>query len=202
MSVVIVKTGVANVASVTAALRRCGRLSLLSDDPQVIAEAQHVVLPGVGAFGAALSRLRAGGLSEALIERMNADRPLLGICLGMQLLFTSSDESPGHEGLGIFKGKVSAIDDQDLRVPHFGWNEVKANDSSKFLSTGYAYFANSFRVKSRDFKEPHYMSGQTSYGETFVSAIERGQLLACQFHPELSGAWGQRLIMKWLEGTC
>ena len=87
MSVVIVKTGVANVASVTAALKRCGRQPLLSDDPQVVAEAGHVVLPGVGSFGAALSRLRARGLSEALIKRMNADRPLLGICLGMQLLF-------------------------------------------------------------------------------------------------------------------
>lgn len=200
--VLIIKTGVANTASVEAAFRRCQVLPILSDDPQQIAEAKQVVLPGVGAFGPAMAKLRQSGIDEVLVQRINADQPLLGICLGMQLLFASSDESPGVEGLGLFDAQISLLNDKQLRVPHFGWNQVQSFGTTKYLNSGYAYFAHSFRVRESDFKQGSVSGTRSEYGSTFISALERGRLLACQFHPELSGDWGAQILQNWLEGTC
>lgn len=200
--VVIIKTGVANVASVEAAFKRCGVSTILTDDPQRIDEAQRVVLPGVGSFGTAIAKLRESQIDQVLTQRINADRPLLGICLGMQLLFRESDESPNIQGLGIFKAKISAMREPQLRVPHFGWNRVQALGNPKYLSTGFAYFAHSFRVLESDLDQDVQSGTVTKYGLPFISAIERGRLLACQFHPEISGPWGSKVLTRWLEGTC
>ena len=200
--VLIIKTGVANIASVEAAFKRCGVQTILSDDPQQIAEAQQVVLPGVGAFGIAMAKLRESGIDEVLTQRVNADRPLLGICLGMQVLFAASDESPNVSGLGIFEAPITLMNDPQLRVPHFGWNEVQTIGKPKYLSDGFAYFAHSFRVRGSDLEQEINAGTRTEYGLPFISAIERGRLLACQFHPELSGNWGAQVLSKWLEGTC
>jgi len=200
--ILIIKTGVANIASVEAAFKRCRVQTILSDDPQQIAEAQQVVLPGVGAFGIAMAKLRESGIDEVLTQRVNADRPLLGICLGMQVLFAASDESPNVSGLGIFEAPITLMNDPQLRVPHFGWNEVKTIGQPKYLSSGYAYFAHSFRARESDLDLAVTSGTRTEYGLPFISAIERGRLLACQFHPELSGDWGAQVLSKWLEYTC
>ena len=200
--VLIIKTGIANTASVEAAFKRCRVNPILSDDPQQIADAEQVVLPGVGAFGPAMAKLRQTGIDEVLIQKINADKPLLGICLGMQLLFANSSESPDVEGLAVFDTKISLISGAELRVPHFGWNEVQPFGQTQYLSTGYAYFAHSFRVKDNDFNQLATSGTRSAYGGSFISAIEQGRLLACQFHPELSGLWGAQLLQNWLEGTC
>ena len=200
--VLIIKTGVANTASVEAAFKRCRVNPILSDDPQQIAEAEQVVLPGVGAFGPTVAKLRQTGIDEVIIQRINADKPLLGICLGMQLLFANSSESPDVDGLAVFDTKVSLISGAEIRVPHFGWNKVQPFGKTQYLSPGYAYFAHSFRVKKDDFKQLAASGTQSTYGGPFISAIEQGRLLACQFHPELSGLWGAQLLQNWLEGTC
>ncbi|MAD60274.1 MAG: imidazole glycerol phosphate synthase subunit HisH [Myxococcales bacterium] len=200
--VLIIKTGIANTASVEAAFRRCRVNPILSDDPQQIADAEQVVLPGVGAFGPAMAKLRQTGIDEVLISRINADKPLLGICLGMQLLFANSAESPDVEGLAVFDTKISLISGAELRVPHFGWNEVQPFGQTQYLSPGYAYFAHSFRAKFNDFNELAKSGARSTYGVPFISAIEQGRLLACQFHPELSGVWGAQVLQNWLEGTC
>jgi len=203
--VLIVSTGVANIASVMAGFSRIGAATTLSDDPSEILGASHVMLPGVGAYGAGMERLVGLGLDEALRERVLSDKPTMAICLGLQLLGQSSEETPGVHGLGILKGDVREFSSA-VRVPHFGWNEVVPGADARFLERGFAYFANSFRYEtcqpSDPYARPHWMVAKTEYDGEFVSAIELGQLLACQFHPELSGPWGIALMRRWLEGTC
>lgn len=200
-TVTVVRTGTANLASVLAALTRAGATPELSDDPRAVEAAGHVVLPGVGSFAAAMEGLRAAKLVEPLAARVEAGRPTLSICLGFQLLGLSSEESPGESGLGALAYPSLRFDEHDpegnpLRVPHLGWNEVVPDAGCRLLTRGFAYFAHSFYVA-----EPpaDWSAGRTEYGSRFVSALERGDVLACQFHPELSGAWGQALIRAWVE---
>jgi len=191
--VLIVPTGTANVASVCAAFQRLGAAPLLCDDRARIARAPRVVLPGVGTFAAAAQRIDTLGLREVLVERIEEQRATLGICLGMQLFCQASDESPGVEGLGVVPNRVSAFAN-DLPVPQVGWNRIEPV-GSELLQAGYAYFANSYRVEQL----PEGWGGAvTDYGGSFVSALERGAVLACQFHPEISGAYGQALLERWL----
>lgn len=192
-SVVVIETGVANTASVLAALRRCGAEAELSADASRVSGASRVVLPGVGAFGAGMESLRANGLDEVVRERVRDDLPLLGICLGMQLLFESSDESPGVEGLGVVPGHVGRFA-EGVRVPQFGWNRVEA-EGDGWLESGWAYFANSYRVEAAP---DGWEVATAQHGGPFVAAMRRGSVVTCQFHPELSGAWGQVLIGSWL----
>ncbi len=195
--VVLVATGAANLASVRAALLRLGRSCRIADGPDDVAAAAHVVLPGVGAFGPAAARLHEGGLDHALRDRVAAGRPLLAICLGLQLLFEGSDESPGVPGLGLFPGRAARFDDA-LCVPQMGWSRVRGS-GGPLIQPGWAYYANSYRVQDA----PADAAAATSdYGGPFVAALERGPLLACQFHPELSGAWGSDLLRRWLEAPC
>lgn len=192
--VLIIKTGVANIASMIVAFERLGRQAILTEDPEAVRQADHVVLPGVGAFGAGIDQLDALGMRSAVVQRVSDDRPLLAVCLGLQLLCESSEESPGMAGLGVVPEEVTRFPD-DVRIPQFGWNEVEAASGCEYLRDGYAYFANSYRLGAI----PDGWSGATSeHGGPFVAALERGRTLACQFHPELSGQWGQDLLARWL----
>lgn len=195
--VVIVPTGTANTASVAAAFRRLQAEPKPAKNPDEVRDADYLVLPGVGAFGAAMGHIDRHGLRETLTDRIKEGRPTLAICLGMQLLGEKSDESPGVSGLGVVPEGVTRLP-QDLTVPQLGWNLVAPDPLSRFLKPGWAYFANSYKLAS---VPDGWIGTQTEYGGDFVSAIERGDVLACQFHPELSGAWGADLLGRWLNGT-
>ncbi len=193
--VVLISTGTANLASVAAAFHRAGchvRISASADD---IFNAERLVLPGVGAFGAVAERIDDLGLRATLVERFDAGRPTLAICLGLQMLAAGSEESPGAEGLGVIPSQVTALP-LGVRSPQLGWNRVTAAADCALLTDGTAYFANSYKL---DTVPDGWTGALTDHGGDFVAAVERGAVLACQFHPELSGAWGQRLIERWLE---
>ena len=192
--VVVVPTGTANIASVLAAFRRLGALPRVSEDRAEVAGATHVMLPGVGAFGAAMARLVELGLDAVLRARIAADRPTLAICVGHQLLFESSDESPGVAGVGLVAGPVGRVAGE-VRVPQFGWNEVRAGGAARLLESGWAYFANSYRATGA----AGWQVAEATHGGPFVAAMERGQVIGCQFHPELSGPYGEALLARFLE---
>ena len=196
-TVAMVPTGTANTASVTAAFQRLGVTVSEVSAPGEVTSADALVLPGVGAFGAAISQVDALGLRRSLQDRIEADRPTLAICVGMQLLSLASEESPGANGLGVIDTPIARFG-LDLTVPQLGWNQVKAASESRFVESGWAYFATSFRLGT---VPEGWVGASTEYGGEFVSAMERGQVLACQFHPELSGHWGARLLARWLEAT-
>jgi imidazole glycerol phosphate synthase glutamine amidotransferase subunit len=191
---VVVPTGTANLASVIAAFRRLGVEPVVSNEPARILEASHVMLPGVGAFGASMQRLAEAGAGAALRERIAADRPTMAICVGHQLLFETSDESPGARGLGVVPGHVGSFP-AGVRVPQFGWNRVEPQPGCAGLGSGYAYFANSFRAA----EAPGWRVALAEHGGPFVAAMERGRIVGCQFHPELSGDYGATLLARWLE---
>lgn len=193
--VVVVETGIANVASVRAGLRRAGAEPVPATSADSVRTASHVVVPGVGAFAPAMEGLTGSGLGAAVVGRVAEGRPTLGICLGMQLFCSTSEESPDRDGLGLVAGDMTRFDG-GLRVPHLGWNHVEPDTASRYLEPGYAYFAHSYRLEA---SPGGWTAAVTDYGGPFVSALERGAVLACQFHPELSGAWGTRLLARWLE---
>lgn len=194
MNLVVVRTGMANLASVLAAIRRLGVEPLVTTDPEVVGSASRLVLPGVGHFGAAMKMLGEAGLVEPIVAHVRQGRPLFAVCLGLQLLCEASEESPGVPGLGVVPGRVTRFDPGVL-IPQLGWNTVTPSGGSRLLREGYAYYANSYRLPSI----PDGWEGATTdHGGRFVAALERGTLLACQFHPELSGAWGRELVERWL----
>ncbi len=189
--VAIIATGAANLASVRAGLLRGGAEGVVITEAEQLADFDRAVLPGVGAFGPAMEGLERSGFADAL--RMHAQsRPLLAVCLGLQLLFEGSDESPETPGLGLLVGRAARFP-TGVTVPQMGWNRVTPSGDCALLQPGWAYFANSFRVPTVD--DP---SAMAEHGGPFVAALERGSLLACQFHPELSGGWGQDLLNRWL----
>jgi imidazole glycerol phosphate synthase glutamine amidotransferase subunit len=193
--VIIVRTGTANLASVVAAFGRAGRQVRITSDPADVAESEKVVLPGVGSFGPVASRIDDLGMRAPLKDRISQGRPTLAICLGLQILATNSEEDPGVPGLGILSTTATRFPDS-VRVPQLGWNRVEAVPGCRLLDDGCAYFANSYRLE----EIPEGWNGAMSdHGGSFVAAVERGAVLACQFHPELSGQWGQSLIERWLE---
>jgi imidazole glycerol phosphate synthase glutamine amidotransferase subunit len=194
MDALIVRTGIANLASVEAGLRRAGADCVIADDPGRVAAAERVVLPGVGTMKAAMDGLHAQGLVDVLRDRVRAGRPTLAICLGLQLLFETSEESPGTKGLGVLPGHVSRFP-TSVRTPQMGWNRVEPEPGAVYLEPGFAYFANSYRVETLP---PPWSGAYVDYGGRSVAALERGAVLACQFHPELSGAWGLALLRRWL----
>jgi imidazole glycerol phosphate synthase glutamine amidotransferase subunit len=194
MEVVVVPTGAANLASLAAALRRLGATMRLATTAADILGAERLILPGVGAFGAAMAQLDARGFTAALRTRWQDPRPALGVCLGMQLLFERSEESPGVAGLGIVKGEVTRMGPSAGRVPFFGWSQVNGPVE------GCAYFAHSFRWDAVDDIGSWNVSRarHDASPNGFAGAISRGAHLACQFHPELSGDWGSSLLRAWL----
>jgi imidazole glycerol phosphate synthase glutamine amidotransferase subunit len=144
-----------------------------------------------------MDRLRRTGLADTITERIADRRPTLLICLGMQLLCEGSDESPDVAGLGIVPGHVTRFTNR-VRVPQLGWNRVASGDDEAWLSPGYAYFANSYKL---DRGAEGWQTAYAVHGDRFVAALTRGSILACQFHPELSGAWGLGLIRRWLDNV-
>lgn len=193
--VVLIRTGTANLASVAAAFHRAGCTVRISEEPSDAAEADRLVLPGVGAFGAVAEQIDTLGLRSALTDRIQAGRPTMAICLGLQMLAEASEESPGAAGLGVIPATATALPN-GVRRPQLGWNHVEADPGCSMLSHGTAYFANSYKL---DAIPDGWAGALTDHGGEFVSALERGAVLACQFHPELSGPWGQSLVERWLE---
>lgn len=192
--VVIVDTGVANLASMTSALARLGAAATITRDPAAVRAARRLVLPGVGAFGTAAAALHATGVAAALRDAAAEGTPLLAVCLGLQLLSEASDEAPGIPGLGIVPGRCRRLP-AGVRVPHLGWNRVTSNAQARFVTTGEAAFANSYAL----FDAPRgWTASWTEHGTPFVAALERGRTLACQFHPELSGEYGAAILARWL----
>lgn len=190
----LLATGVANTASVVAAFDRLGARCRPVDSAREVEQAERLVLPGVGAFRPAMERLRSRSLVEPLRERLDAGRPTLAICLGLQLLGRGSDECPGTAGLGAIDRVARRLPDRE-RLPHLGWNRVEAAPGSGW-ATGEAYFAHSYRWTS----VPDGWEGATcTYGgPPFVAAVRRGSVVAFQFHPELSGTYGAGLLDAWL----
>ena len=192
----VVSTGVANVASVLAAFRRLGAEPQEADQPEAVASADYLVLPGVGAFAAAMQALQTRELVQPLQERIRKGQPTLAICLGLQLFAAESEESPNVAGLGIWSDRIVRLTSQ--RVPQLGWNRVDAAKESRYLESGYAYYANSYCLGA----EPQgWTASWSDHDGKLVAAVERGSVLACQFHPELSGAWGEQLLRRWVEGA-
>ena len=195
--VIIVPTGTANMASVRAALRRLGITPVRASTPEEVAAAERVVVPGVGSFGSAMGSVDVRGMRPVLEDRIREGRSTLAVCVGMQLLCSASSESPGVSGLGVVDAPLGRFGN-GVRIPQLGWNRVTPDAGSRFITPGWAYFANSYRL---DRVPLGWLGSWTEYGGSFVSAMERGAVLACQFHPELSGAWGADVLRRWLEAT-
>ncbi len=198
VGVTVVDLGLGNLHSVMHALLRAGGAPERSGDPEVVRRAERVVVPGQGAFGTCAQVLEAG-LGEALREVLAADRPYLGICLGMQLLFEGSDEAPGA-GLGWFRGRVRRFpesgvdaDGRALKVPHMGWAQVHSTHPL-VDDGGWYYFVHSYRCEPME----SVTVATAEYGEEFCAAVSRGAAFACQFHPEKSHRRGARLLERFL----
>ena len=198
--VTIVDYGSGNLRSVQKACERLGVVARISDDPNRVAEAEKLVLPGVGAFGDAMRELRARGLVEPIVAHVNADRPFFGICMGLQLLFDTGLEGGRHEGLAVLAGDVVRFDlPPGMKVPHMGWNTVSwAGADAGCASTDddeYFYFVHAYHARPAD---AAVVAATTDYGGPFCSAVRRGRLFATQFHPEKSQAAGLRLLASFL----
>jgi imidazole glycerol phosphate synthase glutamine amidotransferase subunit len=193
----IVPTGIANLEAIAAAFRRLDLDVAPVDAPADIERAPLLVLPGVGSFESGMNALRAGCWDAPLRERVAAGRPTLAVCLGFQLLCEGSDEAPDVPGLGCIPGRVTRFP-AAVRVPQLGWNQVRAHPRARTLRTGAMYFANSYRLTA---PPAGWAPAIARYGGPFVAAAERDSVLACQFHPELSGLAGRRLLERWVAGA-
>ncbi|MGQ0694241.1 MAG: imidazole glycerol phosphate synthase subunit HisH [Nitrospiraceae bacterium] len=194
--IAIIDYGMGNLRSVHKAFEAVGHQAIVTRDAASIKNATHVVLPGVGAFGDCMANLARHGLIDPVLETIQSGKPFLGICLGLQLLFTESEEFGTHKGLGIIPGRVRRFaTDHALKVPHMGWNQV--NDQRKcplfegIADGSYWYFVHSYFVDPND---KQIAATTTTYGIPFVSSIWKDNIVACQFHPEKSQAVGLRLI--------
>jgi imidazole glycerol-phosphate synthase subunit HisH len=198
MAVALIDYGAGNLRSAANALEAAGagRVNVTAD-PTAVLKAERIVLPGVGAFGACASALRAvsgmeEALNEAVIQRGN---PFLGICVGMQLMAQEGHEFGVHKGLGWIRGSVRRmIPGSDLKIPQIGWNNVEAG-TGRLVEPGYAYFVHSYALDTAD---PAEIAGTASYGAPIVAAVQRANMLGCQFHPEKSQGYGLALLRRWL----
>ncbi len=189
-----------NLKSVQKALAYLGEEAVITRDREEILAADRVVLPGVGNFGDAMEQLRSLGLDEVIREVAARQIPFLGICLGLQLLFESSEESPGAEGLGILKGRIVRIPDTEgLKIPHIGWNSLTLENDGRLVEgiTGepYVYFVHSYYLQAED---PQIVKASTEYGAHIHASVEQGNVFACQFHPEKSGAVGLHILENFI----
>jgi len=190
-----------NLRSVQKAFERVGHQAIVSDDPQRVAEADKIVLPGVGAFEDAIAELRRRGLVEPIVDAIRADKPFLGICLGLQLLFDRSYEHGEHAGLGVIPGEVRRFDlPHEYTVPHMGWNQLIIRRRPPLLDGldegTYTYFVHSYYVAPA---VDDVVATDTDYGGPFCSMIWRERLFASQFHPEKSQADGLRILKNFAE---
>ena len=194
--VTIIDYGSGNLRSVQKALERVGVEAHITDDPNVVAESSHLVLPGVGAFGDAIRAIRGRGLVEPILTHIRADRPFLGICMGLQLLFESGSEGGHHEGLGVLAGEVTRFElPPGMKIPQMGWNQVSWRTAGTSQPTGndgdHFYFVHSYVARPRD---ETVIAATSDYGGPFCAAVARGRLFATQFHPEKSQSAGMELL--------
>ena len=190
--IVIVDYGMGNLHSVNKAIAVVGGDPVISSDAAVIAQADKLILPGVGAFGDCMANLQRSGLVPILQKYLHSGRPFLGICLGMQVLFEGSDEAPGVKGLGYFQGQVRRLDTA-LKIPHMGWNKLSLRSSSPLLQEAgdeYVYFVHSYYATGCG----DALLAVTDYGADLTAAVGQGNVLGCQFHPEKSGTAGLGIL--------
>ncbi len=208
--VAIIDYDAGNIRSVEKALRVIGQETTVTRDRETLLMADHVILPGVGSFGDAMGRLHAYGLVEVIHEIIERGTPFLGICLGLQLLFESSQESPGVPGLGILKGKILRLPEgreengAPLKIPHIGWNSLSfpafGGQKRGTLFSGlpkepYVYFVHSYYLSAQE----DIVSARTRYGVSIDAAVEKGNVFACQFHPEKSSETGLGILKNFVK---
>ena len=196
--IAIIDYGMGNLRSVQKAFEFLGFEAVITDDPAVIAAADHVVLPGVGAFCDAMARLRETGLDRAVIATAESGKPLLGICLGMQMMFEYSRENGFYDGLGLLPATITKFEDRGLKIPHMGWNTLETRDCPLFDKGDdpCVYFVHSYCMAeiSDDFT-----AATCDYGQVFTAAVCRGNVMATQFHPEKSGEAGLKMLRRFAE---
>ncbi len=198
--VAIIDYDAGNIRSVEKAVRYLGKEVTVTSDPDKILAADRVILPGVGAFGDAMKRLHAMGLVEVIRQVAERGTPFLGICLGLQLLFEKSEESPGVAGLGLLQGEILRLPElPGLKVPHIGWNSLKYPNPGRLFrgipEDSYVYFVHSYYLKAQD---EGIVTATTEYGTLVHASVESGNLFACQFHPEKSSETGLTILENFL----
>ena len=198
--IAIIDYDAGNIKSVEKALLSMGETPVLTRDPEVILQADHIILPGVGSFGDAMENLNKFGLIDVINEAINRKIPFLGICLGLQLLFESSEETPGVAGLGILKGKIVRIPEgPGLKIPHMGWNSLNVREGASLFKglekEPYVYFVHSYYLQAKD---PKIVAAIAEYGVTIHASVEKENVFACQFHPEKSSKTGLAILKNFL----
>lgn len=199
--VAIIDYDAGNIKSVEKAMKLLNQEVVVTRDPETILGADKVILPGVGSFGDAMGKIRQYDLEEVIHEVVKRQIPFLGICLGLQLLFERSEESPGVQGLGILKGEILRIPETEgLKVPHMGWNSLEFSGDGRLFQgipeEAYVYFVHSYYLKA---EEPEIVTARTDYGTEIHASVEKGQIFACQFHPEKSSEVGLRILKNFVE---
>jgi glutamine amidotransferase len=198
--IAIIDYDAGNLRSVEKALIHLGQEVMITRNKEEILSADKVILPGDGHFGFAMDRLRSYGLIDTIKEVVSEKKPFLGICLGLQILFERSDEAEGIDGLGILKGEILRIpDNEGLKIPHMGWNTIKVNPESRLFrgieDDSYIYFVHSYYLKARNEDE---VAATTYYSTKIDAAVEKDNLFACQFHPEKSGEVGIKILKNFI----
>ena len=198
--IAIIDYDAGNIRSVEKALYALGQEAVITRDASEILRADGVILPGVGAFGDAMKKLNGYGLVQVIRQCVDEKKPFLGICLGLQLLFESSEESPGVEGLGILKGQVVRLpEDKGLKIPHIGWNDLRFPNMGRLfqgISEGaYVYFVHSYYLQAEDEK---IVTAVSEYGACIHASVEQGNVFACQFHPEKSSDVGLQILRNFI----
>ena len=198
--IAVLDYGIGNLRSAQKALERVGADAVLTDDPGAIDRARGVVLPGVGAFGRCMEALRTTGLDEVALRAVESGRPFLGVCIGMQLLYTASDEDPGVAGLGVLDGSVQLLPDT-VKRPQMQWNVLERHGEARMLASlvdpVWVYFVHSYAPEPT----PDVVA-TCDYGGPVVAAVERGNVWATQFHPEKSGSAGLQLLRNFVDACC
>ena len=196
--IAIIDYGMGNLRSVQKAFEFLGFEARITDSPDVMDLADHVILPGVGAFEDAMNRLRASGLDAALMRAAKAGKPVLGICLGMQMMFEHSDENGNFDGLGLFPGTITRLEEHGLKIPHMGWNTLSTRECPHFDEGDdpCVYFVHSYCMAD---VSDEWTAATCTYGQTFTAAICRGNVMATQFHPEKSGEAGLNMLRRFAE---
>ena len=199
--IAIIDYDAGNIMSVQNALDYLGAENIITKDPEVLLKADKVILPGVGAFGDAMDKIRGYELEKPIKDVIASGTPFLGICLGLQLLFEYSEESPGAKGLSILKGGIKHIPDGEYKkIPHMGWNSLKYPNKGRLYKdideNAYVYFVHSYYLDAAD---KSIVVAQTDYNVTIDASVEKDNVFACQFHPEKSSAVGLKILKNFIE---
>lgn len=200
--IAIIDYGAGNIQSVYKALKFIGADCKVTSDKDEILNADGAILPGVGSFGDAMDTMTKRDIKDTIIEYTKSGKPFLGICLGLQLLFPESEETPGVKGLDIFKGTITKIPNQNrtLKIPHMGWNNISIKQKNGIFKDiegePYVYFVHSFYLKAQD---KDIVAATTQYGVEIDAAVQKGNIIATQFHPEKSGEVGLKMLKNFVE---